>query len=182
MGRRKLRFSGKKNHERKKYAITKHCTVMPAPSDKLTIGLPLSYYKTAVVPDLNTMHQRLRESSTLPAEWSCTILANSHLSYMLLHHYCLLVYFTCLQSLLTSHGCCMLDQGKWMWNTVKYFVGHVAILTLSRMFWTLYQHWMIANSALVTQMKNLYLWLRSEKEDSWTSQVCKSNLVFYCAL
>lgn len=89
MGRRKLIFSGKKNYDRKKYAqIPKHSTVTPAPSvscDKLIICLPLSSYKTAVVPNLNTLHQRLMQSSALPADWSCTIVDNSHLALNKLH-------------------------------------------------------------------------------------------------
>ena len=91
MGRRKLRFSARKNYERKRYVKHKLPVVpeadegevvqdvSPVLQEVLKVSIPLSLYREAVAPDISTLHSRLQHSGVLPAPWICSMVSGTTL-------------------------------------------------------------------------------------------------------
>ena len=91
MGRRKLRFSARKNYERKRYVKHKLPVVpkadegevvqdvSPVLQEVLKVSIPLSLYREAVAPDISTLHSRLQHSGVLPAPWICSMVSGTNL-------------------------------------------------------------------------------------------------------
>ncbi len=72
MGRRKLRFARKKNHERNKYGYGLRVKVpleVLKPS-QLIVQLPISAYTSATVPDAAALRSRLGKSNLVPSGWT----------------------------------------------------------------------------------------------------------------
>jgi len=81
MGKRKLRFDVRKNYERKKYQQRKE----QMKDVTLLVSFPISSYKTAVAPCVDTLRKRLIQSAVLPVGWSSSHVENMSLAVHKLH-------------------------------------------------------------------------------------------------
>ncbi len=70
MGRRKLRFDLRKNHERKKYGLRVKIPLQVLKPPHLMVQLPISAYTSATAPDPTILRSRLGKSNLLPSGWT----------------------------------------------------------------------------------------------------------------
>ena len=78
MGRRKLQFDSRRNHERKqrsKRVNTSTLTVSMRlgllPAREFLVSVPISVYTGAIMPNISPLHSSLLKLSVLPHEWKC---------------------------------------------------------------------------------------------------------------
>ena len=63
MGRRKLKFVIRKNHERKKRNVR----------EPLVVNVPAPHFLKSPATNLHALHRRLQVENNLPTGWTCTL-------------------------------------------------------------------------------------------------------------